>query len=159
RRLHDSPVTWISAIALAYMIVALLVSAGPALFPAWATGQAFPASRYSPAGWWHLLGSLPLLLVLLFGWIGRLILWWRLMWLISRLDLHLLPAHPDHAAGLLFVVFSLRAWAIPATTPAIMAAGTLANRIIHTGAEAVSYKFLAGGIAAFTVVMFTAPQL
>jgi len=47
----------------------------------------------------HLIGprefalvSLPLLLVLFFGWLWRLFLWVRFLWCLSRLDLHLIPA-------------------------------------------------------------------
>lgn len=36
---------------------------------------------------------------LLFRWILRLGQWWRLLWNVSRLDLRLLPAHPDRTGG------------------------------------------------------------
>ncbi len=56
--------------------------------------------RFSLAGWWHLLVSLPLLLILFFGWIWRLALWARFLFLMSRLNLRLIPAHPDNVGGL-----------------------------------------------------------
>ena len=61
------------------------------------------APTYSPAGWWHVVVSLPLLIILFLGWIWRLVSWTRLLWLISRLRLRLVASHPDHAAGLGFV--------------------------------------------------------
>lgn len=44
--------------------------------PLW---QQTPAGSFSVAGWWHLLVSLPLLLILLFGWFWRMILWARFL--------------------------------------------------------------------------------
>ncbi len=69
--------------------------------PAWhRSSGAVPV--YSLAGWWHVLVSLPLLLVLVLGWLWRLSIWTRLLWLIARLNLRLVASHPDHAAGLAF---------------------------------------------------------
>ena len=37
---------------------------------------------------------------LLFRWVWKLGLWGWFLWRVSRLDLHLLPSHPDHEGGL-----------------------------------------------------------
>jgi hypothetical protein len=37
---------------------------------------------------------------LLFRWAWRLAVWARFLWQVSRLDLHLIPGHPDRAGGL-----------------------------------------------------------
>jgi hypothetical protein len=113
--------------------------------------------RFSPAGWWQLLVSLPLLLVFELGWLWRLFLWTRFLWLVSRLDLHLLAAHPDRAAGLMFAGYSIRAWALPAATPSVIVAGGIANRIVHQGAAISSFKFLILGITVCVVLSFMAP--
>ncbi|MCJ7681707.1 MAG: hypothetical protein MUP70_13335 [Candidatus Aminicenantes bacterium] len=50
-------------------------------------------------GWW--LGfCLPLFRFLLFRWFWRLGLWWHFLWRLGKIDLHLIPTHPDHAGGL-----------------------------------------------------------
>ena len=54
---------------------------------------------------------LPLLLLGL-GWLWRLYLWGRFLWQLSRLDLRLVPAHPDQTAGLKFVGYAVRAFAL-----------------------------------------------
>jgi len=159
RRLRDS--TWSEFIVLliAYLIVAAIALCGSQLFPAWQGAHSNGLTRYSPAGWWNLLVSLPLLLVLLLGWIWRLLLWTRLLWLISRLDLHLLVSHPDHAGGLMFAAYSVRAWVLPALVPGVVVAGTIANRVVHEGASLLSFKFMMLGVAAGVVVLFTAPLM
>ncbi len=49
---------------------------------------------------WYLWFCLPLFRFLLIRWYWHLMLWWYLLWQVQRLDLHLVPTHPDHAAGL-----------------------------------------------------------
>jgi len=57
----------------------------------------------SPGGWWASFVSLPLLLVLLLGWLWRICVRTRFLWLMNRLPLQLHPAPPDHAGGLGFL--------------------------------------------------------
>ena len=55
------------------------------------------------AGWWHVFVSLPIFQFLLARWLWRYLIWCWLLWRISRLDLQLIPTHPDRAAGLGFL--------------------------------------------------------
>ena len=52
------------------------------------------------AGWWYSLVSLPVFQFLLWRWGWRLVIWTRLLWRLARLDLQLIPTHPDRAGGL-----------------------------------------------------------
>ena len=51
-------------------------------------------------GLWYWIVCLPLFRFLLFRWIWRITLWCRFLWRLAKLDLHLVPTHPDGAAGL-----------------------------------------------------------
>ncbi len=51
-------------------------------------------------GLWYWIVCLPLFRFLMFRWIWRIALWCRFLWRLSKLDLHLVPIHPDGAAGL-----------------------------------------------------------
>ena len=55
------------------------------------------------AGWWHVFVSLPMFQFLTVRWLWRYLIWCWLLWRISRLDLQLIPTHPDRAAGLGFL--------------------------------------------------------
>src|SRR5262249_19017158 len=73
------------------------------------TGGTWQPSR---AGWWLILVSLPLFQFLLLRWYYRLFIWARFMWQVSRIELKLMPAHPDRMGGLGFLaqtgyIFSL----------------------------------------------------
>lgn len=49
---------------------------------------------------WYRFVCLPIFRFLLFRWVWRLGLWWHFLWRLSRLELHLVPTHPDSAGGL-----------------------------------------------------------
>jgi hypothetical protein len=49
---------------------------------------------------WYWIVCLPLFRFLMFRWIWRIALWCRFLWRLAKLDLHLVPIHPDGAAGL-----------------------------------------------------------
>jgi hypothetical protein len=104
------------------------------------------------------LVSLPLTLALLLAWAWRLGLWARFLWLVARLELRLVPAHPDGAAGLGFIGYSARAFSVLAIALGALAAGTVANDI-NAGATLSSYYHFTGAFVAAVVVMLNAPLL
>ncbi|QCI63858.1 hypothetical protein [Phreatobacter stygius] len=162
RSLLWSPRAELVALVLTFlMVVALMTSVHPEHIPSWQK-SAGAVEGLSAAGWWHALVSLPLLLVLFIGWLWRLALWTRLLWLISRLDLRLVASHPDHAAGLMFVGHSLRAFAVVALATSAIVAGRFANEILANAAFSVAQQIAAVsplvvvlGLLAAPVVMFT----
>ena len=114
---------------------------------------------YSPAGWWHALVSIPLLLTLLLAWIWRLGLWARFLVLMARLDLRLVPAHPDRTAGLRFVAYSVQAFSLVALALGVIVAGTAANHLVYQGASVESYKITVIALVAFVIAIFVGPAL
>ena len=52
------------------------------------------------AGWWYALVSLPMFRFLLWRWLWRLFIWAALLWQTSKIQLRLLPTHPDQAGGI-----------------------------------------------------------
>ena len=49
---------------------------------------------------WYLVFCLPLFRFLMLRWLWHLSLWWFFLWRVKKLDLHLIPTHPDSAGGL-----------------------------------------------------------
>lgn len=78
-------------------------------------------------GWWFLYVVRPIFTVLLLGWLWRIGLIFRLFYLISKLDLALVPAHPDAMGGLGFLQKLPKAFFL--VTLAMSA--VLASRWIH----------------------------
>jgi hypothetical protein len=140
------------------LILAVWIYTPPGLFPDWHRSAA-PYQDFSFAKWWHVLVSIPLLLLLFFGWLWRILLWGRFLWLTSRLDLRLIPGHPDHAGGLMFLGNSLRAfWMLSFALGAIVA-GTIANRAVHHGMSLEVYKNGIIALLIFVLILFVGPLL
>lgn len=159
-RLRDSMHLEILVIALAItLIVTLAFTVPPALFPLWHRFGHGVETSVSPAGWWHNFVSVPILMILLLGWLWRLALWTRFLFLMSRLRLHLVPAHPDRAGGLKFVSISVQTFALLAFSFGVIVAGAVANRVMHDGAPLLSFRYVIVGFIVFCVVLFVSPLL
>ena len=159
RRLLRSPIAEAAAIVLAYILVAIGVLARPSLEPgAAATTHSVPHG-VALAELWQLLISFPILLVLFLGWLWRLAMWVRLLRLISKFHLHLLPSHPDESAGLGFLGHSLRAFAIVAIAVATIIAGRSADMVLAGGQAPKAFIFLNAGLLAITILLFVMPLL
>jgi hypothetical protein len=94
--------SWIpEALCLALAALWSMSGSAPALegaravFDVGHTGAAIPL-----AGRWYCFVCLPLFHFLILRWLWRLGLWSHFLWRMSRLELHLLPTHPDGLAGL-----------------------------------------------------------
>lgn len=162
---RESTVTWRDSQAVEAVVIALAYATTLGAM------QFVPAFAYSPwhttrwasgpglsfAGWWHICVSLPLLLVLLYSWIWRVFLWARFLALISRLDLRLIPSHPDHAGGLGFVGNSVQSFSILGFVFGALVAGMAANRVLRFDAQPLDFKYTAAGAVVFAILLFCAP--
>ncbi|HEY1491304.1 MAG TPA: hypothetical protein VGF35_01640 [Steroidobacteraceae bacterium] len=160
RRLMNSTAAEIGVLLLAYALVgALLLKKPPGEFTPWHGALVDGHFLVAPAGWWLLLVSLPLLVVLMLGWAWRLLLWGRFLLLMNRLPLRLIPAHPDQAAGLKFVGYALRAFVPLGFITGILAVGPMLNDVVHRAASPLHYKFTVAGVAVAVLVIFVLPLL
>ena len=160
RRLLDSTTVEVITIVLAYILMVAMIHYVPLReFQVWHRSGSGESQSFSLAGWWHALVSLPLLSVLLLGWLWRLFLWGRLLRQISHLDLRLIPAHPDHAGGLQFLGHSLWAFSLLGFALGTIIAGSVADRVIHTGVPTTTHLYLIGGLLIVVVGLFSGPLL
>ena len=90
-------------------------------------------------------------------WYLRLVIWFRLLWQISRLPLHLSAAHPDRAGGIGFLGAGSFAF-----SPILFAQGALlsawiGDRVLIDGRPLLSFKFQAVGTSAFLILVILGP--
>lgn len=154
---RDSAAAGLLLVLLTYAIVIASIRLVPeADIPFWHRG-AGPDARYSPAGWWHMLVSLPLLVCLILGWVWRFGLWTRLLVRISRLELNLIASHPDGAAGLMFVGYSVRAGLLVGAALGAIVAGFVANRALHDGIAIEAFKYHLLALVLVVLVLVAGP--
>ena len=92
-------------------------------------------------------------------WYLRVLIWTRLLWYISRIDLRLLPAHPDRVGGLGFVSNAVYAFAAIAAAHGALLAGLLTNRIFFANAALTDFKAEIGVVVVFMLCLTLAPPL
>lgn len=125
------------------------------------TWYAMPGGRWNltPAGFWYVFVSIPILQFILLRWYVRLFIWFRFLWQVSRIDLHLVPTHPDRCAGLAFLGKSAYAFGPILFAQGVMLAGVVASRVLYRGETLLSFKLQAGGFVAFFVIAILGPLL
>jgi hypothetical protein len=103
--------------------------------------------------------SLPIFQFLLLRWYFRLFIWARFLWQVSRIELSLVPTHPDRLGGLGFLSKTVHAFAPLAVAHGAMLSGMLANRIFHLGTKLPEFKGEIAVMITFLLCVVLGPLL
>jgi hypothetical protein len=163
-----SAMRWRNSVAAEIALVAVVYIVGVGFL--WRTQIALIATSWhgvpvhgawhpSIAGWWLGLVSLPLFQFLLLRWYFRLIIWTRFLWQVSRIQLSLMPTHPDRCGGLGFLASVGYTFAPLLVAQGALLAGLMANRIFYAGARLPEFKVELIGIVAVMVFALLGPLL
>ncbi|MBL8419498.1 MAG: hypothetical protein JNK92_02580 [Dechloromonas sp.] len=127
-----------------------------------ATWYATPSAggtRFSLAGMWYGYVSIPIFQFLLCRWYFRMFIWTRFLWQASRIELSLVPTHPDSLGGLGFLSAQIHAFMILAVAHGALLAGNLANRIFFLGASLPQFKVEIAVVVIFMLCVVLCPLL
>ena len=114
----------------------------------WAAGDGSRAVNLSMAGWWHALVSVPVFQFLFLRWYFRVFIWARFLFQVSRIELQLVPTHPDRVGGLGFLTNVVYAFTPILLAHGVLLSGLIADRIFYDGATLTQFKMeLFGGVA------------
>ncbi len=116
-------------------------------------------TQITPAGYWYIFVSRPLFQFLFIRWYFRGFIWARFLWQTSRLELNLIPTHPDRAAGLGFLGGSSAAFAPLVMAHGALVAGLIANPIFYAGAKLTNFKIEIFGVVALLLLLVLGPLL
>lgn len=115
--------------------------------------------RPTMAGWWMGLVSVPLFQFLLARWYFRLFIWARFLWQVSRLNVTLIPTHPDRCAGLGFLAAVNTILSPLLLAQGALVAGMMANRIFYTDAEFTDFTPDLIGLVVIMMITVLGPLL
>ena len=126
-----------------------------------ATWYELPGGRWklTPAGDWYVFVSIPVFQFILLRWYMRLFIWFRFLWQVNRIELNLIPTHPDRCGGLSFVGKSSYAYGPILFAQGAILAGVVADRVLYSGESLQSFKVQIGGFIVFFVAAILAPLL
>jgi hypothetical protein len=125
-----------------------------------ATWYAMPQDAHlhlTLAGYWYAFVSVPLFQFILLRWYARLFIWFRFLWQVSRLNLHLTSTHPDRAGGLSFLGKSSYAFGPILFAQGALLSGIIATQILFEGKSLLSFKLEIAGFVAFFVLFILGP--
>jgi len=120
--------------------------------PTWYGTPSADGARLTLAGIWYGFVSIPIFQFLLCRWYLRLVIWARFAWQVSRMDLRLMPAHPDRMGGLGFLPFAVRPFAFFAMAHGALLAGFIANQLFFLKAIPAGFKVEVAAMAALVLV-------
>ena len=109
------------------------------------------------AGYWYAFVSIPFFQFILLRWYMRLGVWFRLLWQVSRLNLHLSAAHPDRAGGIGFLGQSSYAFSPILFAQGAMLSGLIANQVLYEGRSLLSLKVEVAGFIGFFILSVLGP--
>ena len=89
--------------------------------------------QLTAAGYWYAFVSIPIFQFILLRWYLRFFIWFRFLWQVSRLNLHLITTHPDRAGGLGFLGKSAYAFSPILFAQGTLLAGVIASRVLYGG--------------------------
>ena len=108
---------------------------------------------------WYAYVSLPIYQFLLVRWYYRIFIWTRFLWQVSRIELSLIPTHPDRVGGLGFLANTAYAFMPLAVAHGAMLAGLIANRIFYAGAALPEWKLEIAVMVVFLLCLVLGPLL
>ena len=110
-------------------------------------------------GYWYSFVSIPIFQFMLIRWVMRVLLWFWILWRISRLNLHLVPTHPDGTGGIGFVGGSTRAFGPLLFAQGAVLAGILAGQILYEGHKLYEFRWTIAGDVAFFILLVFGPLI
>ncbi len=159
RGMRDSGLAELAALALAALCVVIAKHALPFDFPTWHSTYSSTGGLHTWAGWWELIVGRGLFFFLGVRWLWRMFIWYWALWRISKLDLQLIPTHPDRAAGLGFLgETQAYFWGIVVAFSATLS-GALADEVVYAGRPLQGYEVPIVIYVLMVLLVFLGPLL
>jgi hypothetical protein len=154
-----------NSISVEVALLALVVVVGPWMWretvalrsDTWYATVTSSGPAYTAAGRWYGFVSVPVFQFVLLRWYYRLFIWCRLMFQVARLDLNLIPTHPDRCCGLGFLGNVASAFAPLLMAHSALISGFIANRIVHESATLPDYKVELAAVVVFLLALVLGP--
>jgi hypothetical protein len=161
-RLRNSVLAELLLVAVVYVLGVVVFWRHYIALSTTATWYATPAAeglKLSLSGTWYAYVSLPVFQFLLMRWYYRIFIWARFLWQVSRIELSLIPTHPDRVGGLGFLANVAYAFTPLAVAHGGMLAGLIAGRIFHLGAALPDFKLEIVVVISFVLSLVFGPLL
>jgi hypothetical protein len=156
-RLRDSIVAEVIILVITYIGAFESLRIFSTNFSTWNSLVSGSDHRLTLAGYWYALVSLPIFQFLVYRWLWRAFIWYRLLWRMSKLDLQLVPTHPDRAGGLGFLGEANRLFAIFIFAYGATASGVLGREVLFEKVPVQSFQIPIAAFVVISLLLFLGP--
>ncbi len=157
-RLRNASLPWAIIIGLAFAWAFTGTVAHRAHELLWAAeGGTAPSLGFG--GWWYVYVGRPLFIAVTLGWLWRVILLAVTLRGIAKLDLVIVPTHPDRAGGLGFVERFPAAFSLVAFVSALVIAGGWAHDVEFHGLDVHELFPMMGAAVVVALFVYLSPYL
>lgn len=158
-RLRDSTRPWVMILAMLIGWMYLTPLTLDAHEVIWAGDSTATGPPVGFGALWFIYVVRPIYFALLLGWAWRLVLLFLLLHRISRLDLALVPSHPDKASGLAFLESFPSAFSLVAFASSAVVSSRWAHDVVYHDVHVDSLRMIAIAFLVVNVLLFTGPLL
>lgn len=130
---------WVLAFISSALTLAALVHDGGV---SWFSDGSRQYAGVSPAGWWHVIVGLTLWHFIVLRRILEFVAWWVFLTRLARLDLQLVPTHPDRCGGIGILEMGQLSFSLLGAGAALILSASLAESLIAQsmkGPSAIPY--------------------
>ena len=162
RRRRDSIFVELVLLAVAFGGAALAFSQTRELFlgvSSWRMEPVATGGELTTAGMWHAIISLPLFQFLLLRWLWRLVIWAGVLRGVAKLELGIVPSHPDHAGGLGFIGIGQLGFAAFVFALNAVIAASIGEGVLHGSYDLMGQRPLIIGAIVLSLLLVLAPLL
>ena len=156
-RFRNASLPWvvILAVLMAALVVADLVHSSHEI--AWAVEGVGGSERFGFGAWWFLYVGRPIYLALLCCWFWRVVLMCLLFGRFAKLNLAIVPSHPDRAGGLGFLERFPKAFMLVVLAVSVVLASRWAHDVVYHGVSVQSLRLPMISFVVLVVALFLTP--
>ena len=156
-RLRNASFPWLAILAVVIAVITVSDVVHQSHEIIWAVDGAGISQHFGFGAWWFLYVGRPIYLGLVLCWLWRLVLLFVLFGRIAKLNLSIVPTHPDRAGGLGFLERVPKAFVLVVLAASAVLASRWAHDVVYHGVTVQSLRLPMIAFVILVVVLFVSP--
>ncbi len=156
-KLRNASFPWVAILAVIIAVITVSDVVQQSHEITWAVDGEGISHHLGFGAWWFLYIGRPIYLSLLLSWLWRVVLLFLLFGRIAKLNLSIVPTHPDRAGGLGFLERFPKAFLFVALAASSVLASRWAHDVVYHGVTVQSLRLPMIAFVILVVVLFLSP--